>query len=218
MDPSTGIENMVPMGKTRSDETLPFDRLAAIDPERLPSRESGTACDGTALNCRTDPDLTHRAMPPIRFTCTVVVDCPPRAISERIREITNWPDFPGYGPLPGIESAAVDVKTENVVGSRVRVTNEDGSEHTEEFVEWKPTERVRLQLKEFTPPVSYLAERFDETWTFDVSSEGTTVQRDFEMHPTSVGARPLLWGISFLLKRAVARHLAQMRRELGREP
>lgn len=156
-------------------------------------------------------------MDPIRFTCRVVVDCPPRAISERIRDVTNWPDFPGCGPLPGIESAAFDVETEDVVGSRVRVTNEDGSRHVEEFVEWKPEERVRLRLKEF-PPVSYFAKRFDETWTFDVSSKGTTVHRGFEMHPTSVGTRPFLWGISFLLKRAVTRHLDQMRWELEREP
>lgn len=64
----------------------------------------------------------------IRCTCEVVVDCQPQAIAKRIRDITGWPDFPGYGPLPRIESAEFGVETDDMVGSCVRVTNEDGSE------------------------------------------------------------------------------------------
>lgn len=156
-------------------------------------------------------------MEPVCFKCKSEIDRSAHEISERILDVSNWPDFPGYGPLPGIESAAFNVETEDIVGSRVRVTNEDGSSHTEEFVEWEPEKRVRLQLKEFTPPVSYLAERFDETWRFDASAEKTIVHRDVELHATSVLTRPLLWCISFLLERAVTRHLEQMRREAARD-
>jgi hypothetical protein len=54
-----------------------------------------------------------------------------------------------------------------------------------------------------------------ETWEFESLDAGTRVTRSFEMLPKSVIARTVLWLISFLLKRAVARHLRQMR---GPEP
>lgn len=68
-------------------------------------------------------------------------------------------------------------------------------------------------MHEFSPPVSRLATAFDETWTFERDGDQTKVIRSFEMQPKSALTKPLLWLISFLLKRAIALHLEQMRQE-----
>ena len=95
--------------------------------------------------------------------------------------------------------------------SRIRVTNTDGSSHIEEIMEWQPNHRLRLQMKEFSPPLSRLATRFEESWAFVRIGSATRVTRTFELHPQSALTRPVLWLISLLLRRAIARHLRQMR-------
>ncbi len=132
-------------------------------------------------------------------------------IAAQILEIDNWPNFDGYGILPGIESAEFDPKTPENVGTRIRVTNRDGSSHVEEIVEWEPETRLRLRFGDFSPPVSRLATAFEETWEFESTTEGTTrIVRSFRMDPKSVFTRPVLVLISFFLKRAISRHLKQI--------
>jgi len=116
--------------------------------------------------------------------------------------------------LPGIRAAEYEVRTPGVVGSRIRVSNTDGSSHVEEVVEWRPDHRLRLQMKEFTPPLSRLATRFEESWAFERIGSATRVTRSFELYPKSGLTRPVLWLISLLLRRAIARHRRQMR-DLG---
>lgn len=147
---------------------------------------------------------------PITFTCEATLCQKPEEIASQILDLSKWPDFNGYGPLPGIKQAEFETKTDEVVGTRIRVTNRDGSTHVEEIVEWEPTRRLRLHMHEFSPPVSRLATSFDETWEFERNGDRTQAVRSFEMHPKSALTRPLLWLISFLLKRAIARHLEQM--------
>jgi hypothetical protein len=117
----------------------------------------------------------------------------------------------GYGPLPGIRAAEFEVRTANVVGSRIRVTNTDGSSHIEEIVEWQPNLRVGIEMKDFSPPLSRLATRFMETWDFVRLDGGTRATRSFELYAKSAPTRPVLWLISLLLRRAIARQLRQMR-------
>jgi hypothetical protein len=150
-------------------------------------------------------------MNPITFACEETLHQTPAEIAAQILDLTNWPDFPGYGPLPGIRAAEFELRTPDVVGSRIRVTNTDGSRHVEEIVEWRPDQRVRLKMHDFSPPVSRLATSFDEIWEFQRNGDKTRVVRSFMLHPKSAGARPLLWLISLLLRRAVALHLKQMR-------
>ena len=149
-------------------------------------------------------------MKPIVFFCQATLPQKPEEIASQILDLSKWPEFNGYGPLPGIKQAEFETKTSEIVGSRIRVTNRDGSTHVEEIVEWQPTRRLRLHMHEFSPPLSRLATSFDETWVFDLNGDNTHVVRSFEMHPKSVLTRPLLWLISFLLKRAIARHLEQI--------
>ena len=153
-------------------------------------------------------------MKPITFSCTETLPLAPEEIAGQILDITNWPGFTGYGPMPGIKAAAFEARTTAVVGTRIRVSNTDGSSHVEEVVEWEPDRRLRLDMKDFSPPLSRLATGFEESWEFQRIDQATRVTRSFELHATSAFARPFLWLISFLLKRAIARHLRQLR-DLG---
>ncbi|MEO8494127.1 MAG: SRPBCC family protein [Planctomycetota bacterium] len=149
-------------------------------------------------------------MTPISFSCKAHLAIAPTEIAEQILDISNWPDFKGYGPLPGIKSAEFEVKTPEVVGSRIRVQNTDRSLHVEEITEWLPESRVALRMQEFSAPLSWLATGIDETWEFEPVGGGTKVVRSFQLHTRSTMTRPLLWLISRLLKRAINRHLRQM--------
>ena len=150
-------------------------------------------------------------MKPIRFSCTDTLALSSADIAGRILDLANWTEFTGYAVLPGIKAAVYEVRTPGVVGSRIRVTNTDGSSHVEETVEWQPDHSLRLQMKEFSPPLSRLATEFEESWAFERVGTATRVTRTFELYPKSAIARPALWLISLLLRRAIARHLRQMR-------
>lgn len=150
-------------------------------------------------------------MKPITFSCEQTLALVPEDIARQILDLTKWPDFHGYGPIPGIKVAEFDVQTPGIVGSRIRVTNQDGSSHVEEIVEWQPTQRIRLHMKDFSAPLSRLATRIEETWDFERVGNETKVTRSFEMNAKSILAWPVLWMISFLLKRAITRHLREMR-------
>ena len=99
----------------------------------------------------------------------------------------------------------------DIVGSRIRVTNTDGSKHVEEIVEWQPAHRLQLHMKDFSAPLSRLATGIEETWEFERVGNETKVTRSFQMHAKSALARPMLWAMSILLKKAITRHLRQMR-------
>lgn len=152
-------------------------------------------------------------MTPITFSCEETLPLAPDDIARQILDLDKWPEFQGYGPIPGIKTAVFDVQTPGVVGTRIRVTNLDESSHVEEIVEWQPDRRVRLEFKEFSPPLSRLATGFEETWEFQRVDDRTKVIRSFQLHAKSHLARLLLWAISFLLKRAIARHLREMRNQ-----
>ena len=147
---------------------------------------------------------------PVAFSCRAILPIDPEEIARRILDLDRWPEFQGYAMLPGIKAARFDVRTPQVVGTRIRVTNTDGSTHVEEIVEWQPDRRLALHMHEFSPPLSRLATAFDETWEFERVAGGTQVVRSLELHARSLLARPFLWAISLLLKRAIARHLREM--------
>ena len=149
-------------------------------------------------------------MKSVTFTCYETVPLRPEEIAGQILDVSKWPTFQGYGPLPGIQSAEFETRTQDAVGSRIRVTNLDGSSHTEEILEWLPEQRVVMQLGNFSTPLSSMASHFIETWDFERVGDETKVARSFEMHPKSIRAKLALWVISFFLKGAIARHLREM--------
>jgi hypothetical protein len=149
-------------------------------------------------------------MKPISFSCHETLPLTPKEIAEQILNVAKWPDFRGYGPIPGIKSAEFETRTPNVVGTRIRVTNLDGSSHVEEIMEWQPDRRLRLQMGNFSKPLSRLATAFVETWEFEQVGNETKVARSFELNAKSMLTKPVLWVISFFLKRAIARHLTEI--------
>ena len=149
-------------------------------------------------------------MKPITFSCEATLDVPPEEIARQILDVNRWPEFGGYGVLPGIKAAQFEIEQPEIVGSRIRVANTDGSSHVEEIVSWEPERRLKLHMQEFSPPLSRLASRFDETWEFERRGDQTAIVRSFDLYPRSAITRPLLWLISLLLRKAVARHLRQM--------
>jgi hypothetical protein len=149
-------------------------------------------------------------MKPITFSCEATLPLAPKGIASQILDLANWPDFTGFGFVPGIKTAEFEVRTCEIVGSRIRVTNTDGSSHVEEIVEWNPLHQLQLRMQHFSAPLSHLATRFDETWQFKRTDEATEVIRSFDLHAKSPFARPFLWLISLFLRRAIARHLRQM--------
>jgi hypothetical protein len=150
-------------------------------------------------------------MTPITFTCRATLPFSPQQIVDSILDLANWPKFEGYGPLPGIKTAEFEVRTPEIVGTRIRVTSTDGSRHVEEIVDWQPEERLQQRMSDFSPPLSHLATHFVETWDFRRDGDATNVIRSFELHPRSAWTTPLLWVIARLLKRAVDRSLQQMK-------
>lgn len=126
-------------------------------------------------------------------------------------ELQNWSSFQGYGPLPGIQSAEFDVRTPELLGTRIRVINRDGSSHVETITDWQPGQQLQMTMNQFTPPLSKLATHFLETWNFQPVEQGTRVTRSFELFPTSSFAKLSLWMISFLLKKAIKRHMQQLK-------
>ena len=157
-------------------------------------------------------------MKPITFTCEETLPLAPEDIARQILDLTKWPEFHGYGPIPAIKVAEFEVQTPGIVGSRIRVTNGDGSSHVEEIVEWEPNHRLRLEMKGFSAPLSRLATAFEETWEFKSTGNETHITRSIRLHAKSVPSRLLLWMISFFLKWAIVRHLREMRtrEEAGR--
>lgn len=150
-------------------------------------------------------------MKPITFTCHETLPLAPEEIAQQILDVARWLDFRGYGPIPGIKSAVFEMRTPNVVGSRIRVTNLDGSSHVEEIVVWQPDRRLQLRMGDFSKPLSRLATAFVETWEFERVGNETKVARSFELNAASMLAKPVLWLISFCLKRAIARHLTEIK-------
>lgn len=150
-------------------------------------------------------------MKPISFSCHARLLITPDEIIQQILDVTKWPEFQGYWPIPGIESAECEIRTPEIVGSRFRVKNLDGSTHAEEIVERLPDLRLRIRMCEFSAPLAKLATEFMETWTFQRERNETHITRFFEMHPRSIATKPFLWFISFFLKQGIIRHLREMK-------
>jgi hypothetical protein len=130
-------------------------------------------------------------------------------ICLEILDTKRWSDFKGYLLLPGIEEAHFETKTQNIVGSRIKVQNKDGSGHIEEIIEWDIDHQVALRFQEFDPPLKYLATHFIETWTFSKSMIGTDISRSMTMVPKGLAGWIMLLPISILMKKAFEKNIIQ---------
>lgn len=150
-------------------------------------------------------------MTPLSFACHETLPLAPEEIARQILDLSKWPEFHGCWPIPGIKTAEFEVHTPDIIGTRIRVTNRDGSTHIEEIRVWEPDRQLRLHMHEFSPPVSRLATGFDEAWEFEKLDNGTKVTRSFQLYPKSAMARLPLRLVAIFLKRAIGRHLREMK-------
>ncbi|QDU98714.1 Polyketide cyclase / dehydrase and lipid transport [Lignipirellula cremea] len=150
-------------------------------------------------------------MKPITFACRESLPLSPADIAGQILDLQQWTDFQGYGLLPGIASAEFEERTAEVVGTRIRVVNQDDSRHVEEILAWNLESGLTLRMHDFSRPLSGIATHFLEHWRMEPTATGTDVTRSFELYPRSWLTRPLLWLISFPFQKAIARHLQQLR-------
>ncbi|GDX82525.1 hypothetical protein LBMAG42_43360 [Deltaproteobacteria bacterium] len=132
----------------------------------------------------------------------------PEAAFAFICDLTRWPLFTGYGPLPGIVEATVEGAV--TLGSRIRVRNTDGSVHHEVVERFEPGRRYTIRM-ELNPPVSYVMASIEEDVELTAAASGTRIRRTFVLRPRSWFTAPIAWLFGgVLLPRAVARHNARM--------
>lgn len=152
-------------------------------------------------------------MRPVQFECQTIIPAPADVICSQIADVARWREFQGAGFLPGIASAEYKRRTANMVGSRIRVKNTDGSHHMEEFTVWENGRKIVTKLHDFSPPLNRLATHFLEEWNFETQGDATHVRRTLALFPKQAVTRPALWLISRFLRQAITRQLRQMTQE-----
>jgi hypothetical protein len=100
------------------------------------------------------------------------------------------------------------------LGSRVRVSNGDGSVHHEVLDGFEPGRRLVLRMELAGPPAFLLASIREEV-TLAPTARGTAIERRFELRPRSVLTAPMAWVLSACLARAVRAHDAVVERLLS---
>ncbi|GAB5496125.1 MAG: hypothetical protein Phyf2KO_12050 [Phycisphaerales bacterium] len=150
----------------------------------------------------------------LRYTITARFRETPEVVADTILDLAQWSSFRGWGPLPGIRSAEFLEHMPDVVGTRIGVTNTDGSRHVEEIVEWDVGHRLHIRLCEFPKPLSLLADRFDEYWIFGDTADGSLADRVIEIVPRHLLGRMVLPIIGWMLMKAIRRHITDLGGEI----
>jgi hypothetical protein len=133
----------------------------------------------------------------------------PEETFDFICDLTKWPLFRGWGPIPGIAEASLPAGETLALGARVRVRNTDGSVHHEVVVAFDRGKRFAVRM-ELGRPASYLMRHIEETVDLEAVPGGTHVRRRFTTVPRSFLTSPLvrLVGGVFLRKAVVAQDAA----------
>jgi len=53
-------------------------------------------------------------MQSIRFSCEAILQRTPEDISPQILDASKWPDFTGFGLIPGIKNAEFEIRTTGI--------------------------------------------------------------------------------------------------------
>jgi len=146
---------------------------------------------------------------PIELTTNGFVNRTPNDICSILLDTNRWSEFEGYSILPGIEKAEFEKRTAEVVGSRIKVRNNDGSSHIEEIVEWDVNKKVVFKFQDFNSILKYFATHFIEEWNFVTKDEGTEIERNMKMYPKHVVGWLILKPVSKLMKKALEKNLMQ---------
>lgn len=139
-------------------------------------------------------------------------------ICAEFLDTSRWPEFKGYAFLPGIEQAHFETKTPDVIGSRIKVKNTDGSSHVEEIIAWDVLNRIAVKFQEFDSPLRNLATHFIEVWEFRDATGGTAITRSMLLYPKGIASRLMLIPISRLMKKAFAAQMNQTSADTPAQP
>lgn len=149
-------------------------------------------------------------MKPIVIAVEGVGSMSSEEVCASILDLDRWREFEGHGFLPGIERAVFEVRTPEVVGTRIRVFSKDGSEHVEEIVEWDTQRRIAMKFQDFQSPVRRLATGFLESWTFSPGTEGLRMRREMAMYPKGIFGWLMLRMISRMMRQAFLKQAVTM--------
>lgn len=140
------------------------------------------------------------------FTTVSSTDRSPEETFGFICDLTKWPLFRGWGPLPGIVEASLPPGETMELGARIRVRNSDGTVHHEVIVGFDPWRRYEVRM-ELAPPAGYVMRSIEESVDLSPVEGGTRVVRRFVSTPRSILTAPVAWLFGrFLLRKAVERH------------
>ncbi|MGD9791332.1 MAG: hypothetical protein AB7Q00_10520 [Phycisphaerales bacterium] len=169
------------------------------------------------MACSDATQSTVRALAPVCFACRRRSRTTLQEIADAILDLENWSSFTGWGPLPGIRSARFVTRSVEFVGTVFAVTDTRGDTYTESITRWDPETILEIRMDGFVTPLSNLSTHFFERWTIEHDSGASSsetgmpvVVRSFEMYPKSRIARPALWFIGQMMRRAVDRHSARV--------
>lgn len=146
----------------------------------------------------------------IEFSVTVELTHPPEKIFESILDVDEWTTFTGWGPIPGIKQAEIHNPDDGIIGTRIDVTNTDGSTHQETITEFVPDERLIMRMDGFSAPLNKLASHFIEEWIILNTEKQTYLIRSFTLHPLNAVSSLVLRLIAIFLKRAINQHTEQI--------
>jgi hypothetical protein len=141
----------------------------------------------------------------------------PKKFCDEIFDVSNWPDFEGYGPVPRIEIVRRKNFSESRIGTRFEVTSTDGSRHVEIVAEYVHGELLVLQFEEFSKPLADFATHIVETFRFSRQGNITNLERSFQLFPKNFAGKILLSVISIFLRQAVKKHMEKLGK-LDKEP
>lgn len=140
------------------------------------------------------------------FTVSAQTRLSPEELVEEILDVSSWRRFTGWGPLPGIDNATIIEQTTSLVGTRIAVTNSDGSTHEETVTVYVPGSQLGMQIDNFSSPLKHFVDYFFETWRFDRGDGVTNIERTFVLHAKGLIGKIILIPVGFLLHRAIAVH------------
>jgi hypothetical protein len=134
------------------------------------------------------------------------IPAPIPAVRAYLGDITNLVDFTGYGPIPGIGSAAWERGDGAMAGDVRKVINTDGSSHREEVVRVE-ARVIEDRIYDFDSPLRHLVAEIRDRFELSEADGGTRLERRFEIHLRSPLAAPLAYLIAALfLRPALMRH------------
>lgn len=148
-------------------------------------------------------------MKPIAISVAGFTQKSSQEICAEFLDTKRWSEFKGYAFLPGIEAARFETKTSELIGSRIKVKNMDGSSHIEEIIEWDERNQIAVKFQDFDSPLRNLATYFIEVWAFRETAGGTEITRSMTMYPKGIAGWLMLNPISRLMKKAFEKHLRQ---------